>query len=72
MSLRSGFGLHLAKPIDPAELVAACGALARQRVSRWAYPRFLFDNTSNTTPATSAAPPRIGGSGTVFCLSAVA
>jgi CheY-like chemotaxis protein len=33
-ALRSGFSLHLAKPIDPAELVAAIGALARQRVSR--------------------------------------
>jgi PAS domain S-box-containing protein len=33
-ALRSGFDLHLAKPIDPAELVAAVGALARQRVSR--------------------------------------
>jgi PAS domain S-box-containing protein len=33
-ALRSGFSLHLAKPIDPTELVAAIGALARQRVSR--------------------------------------
>jgi CheY-like chemotaxis protein len=33
-ALRSGFSLHLAKPIDPAELVAGIGALARQRVSR--------------------------------------
>lgn len=29
-SLRSGFEMHLAKPIDPAELVAAVGALARR------------------------------------------
>ena len=27
-TLRSGFQLHLAKPIDPAELIAAVGALA--------------------------------------------
>jgi PAS domain S-box-containing protein len=33
-ALRRGFNLHLAKPIDPAELIAAVGALARQRVSR--------------------------------------
>ena len=33
-ALRSGFGLHLAKPIDPAELVAAVGALARRRTVR--------------------------------------
>jgi PAS domain S-box-containing protein len=33
-ALRSGFSLHLAKPIDPAELVAAVGALVRQRVNR--------------------------------------
>jgi len=33
-ALRSGFGLHLAKPIDPAELVAAVGALARHRTGR--------------------------------------
>ena len=33
-ALRSGFGLHLSKPIDPAELVAAVGALARHRVNR--------------------------------------
>jgi CheY-like chemotaxis protein len=30
-TLRSGFEMHLAKPIDPAELVAAVGALARRR-----------------------------------------
>lgn len=30
-SLRSGFEMHLAKPIDPAELVAAVGALARRQ-----------------------------------------
>ena len=29
-SLRSGFEMHLAKPIDPAELIAAVGALARR------------------------------------------
>jgi PAS domain S-box-containing protein len=29
-SMRSGFEMHLAKPIDPAELVAAVGALARR------------------------------------------
>jgi PAS domain S-box-containing protein len=33
-ALRSGFGLHLAKPIDPADLINAVGALARQRVNR--------------------------------------
>jgi CheY-like chemotaxis protein len=32
-SLRSGFEMHLAKPIDPAELVAAVGALARRHVT---------------------------------------
>ena len=30
-ALRSGFGLHLTKPIDPVELVAAIAALARER-----------------------------------------
>jgi PAS domain S-box-containing protein len=30
-ALRSGFQMHLAKPIDPAELVAAVSALARRR-----------------------------------------
>jgi CheY-like chemotaxis protein len=29
-ALRSGFEMHLAKPIDPAELVAAVGSLARR------------------------------------------
>src|SRR4030095_6480106 len=29
-SMRSGFEMHLAKPIDPAELVAAVSALARR------------------------------------------
>lgn len=32
-SLRSGFEMHLAKPIDPAELIAAIGALARREKS---------------------------------------
>ena len=31
-ALRSGFQMHLAKPIDPGELVAAVAALARQHV----------------------------------------
>ena len=30
-ALRSGFQLHLAKPIDPAELMAAVASLAKQR-----------------------------------------
>jgi CheY-like chemotaxis protein len=30
-SLRAGFGMHLAKPIDPGELIAAVTALARRR-----------------------------------------
>ena len=30
-ALESGFEMHLAKPIDPAELVAAIRALARRR-----------------------------------------
>jgi CheY-like chemotaxis protein len=33
-ALRSGFGLHMAKPIDPAVLIATVGALAHQRVNR--------------------------------------
>ena len=33
-ALRSGFQLHLAKPIDPAELMAAIASLAKQRVGR--------------------------------------
>jgi PAS domain S-box-containing protein len=33
-ALRSGFGLHLSKPIDPAELVAAVDALMRRRALR--------------------------------------
>jgi CheY-like chemotaxis protein len=32
-ALRSGFQLHLAKPIDPAELMAAVASLAKQRVN---------------------------------------
>jgi PAS domain S-box-containing protein len=32
-ALRSGFQLHLSKPIDPAELMAAIAALARRAVS---------------------------------------
>jgi PAS domain S-box-containing protein len=31
-ALKSGFEMHLAKPIDPAELIAAVQALARRRV----------------------------------------
>jgi PAS domain S-box-containing protein len=31
-SMRSGFEMHLAKPIDPTELIAAVGALARRHV----------------------------------------
>jgi CheY-like chemotaxis protein len=30
-ALRSGFEMHLSKPLDPSELVAAVGALARRR-----------------------------------------
>ena len=30
-ALKSGFEMHLAKPIDPAELIAAVHALARRR-----------------------------------------
>jgi PAS domain S-box-containing protein len=30
-ALRAGFGMHLAKPVDPAELVAAVAALTRNR-----------------------------------------
>jgi len=29
--LKSGFEMHLTKPIDPAELIAAVKALARRR-----------------------------------------
>ena len=32
-ALHSGFEMHLAKPIDPAELIAAVMALARRRSS---------------------------------------
>ena len=31
-ALRSGFQLHLAKPIDPGELLAAIASLAKRRV----------------------------------------
>ena len=31
-ALASGFQIHVAKPIDPAELVATVAALARRRV----------------------------------------
>jgi CheY-like chemotaxis protein len=30
-ALRAGFGMHLAKPVDPAELVAAVAAMTRGR-----------------------------------------
>ncbi len=33
-ALRSGFQLHLAKPIDPGELMAAIASLAKQKISR--------------------------------------
>jgi CheY-like chemotaxis protein len=33
-ALRGGFEMHLAKPIDPSELVAAVAALARRRAAR--------------------------------------
>ena len=33
-ALRAGFQIHLAKPIDPAELVTTIAALARRFVSR--------------------------------------
>ena len=33
-SLQSGFQIHLAKPVDPAELVVAVAALAK-RIRRW-------------------------------------
>ena len=33
-ALRAGFHMHLAKPIDPTELVAAVGALAKRAPSR--------------------------------------
>jgi len=32
-ALRSGFEMHLAKPVDPAELIAAVKALSRRRTS---------------------------------------
>jgi CheY-like chemotaxis protein len=32
-TLRSGFEMHLAKPIDPSELIAAVASLARRRSS---------------------------------------
>lgn len=33
-ALRSGFEMHLAKPVDPAELIAAVKALSRRRTSQ--------------------------------------
>jgi len=33
-ALQAGFQMHLAKPVDPAELIVAVAALARQRPSR--------------------------------------
>ena len=30
-ALRAGFGMHLAKPVDPGELVAAVAAMTRPR-----------------------------------------
>jgi len=33
-TLRAGFQIHLAKPIDPAELVTTIAALARRFVSK--------------------------------------
>ena len=33
-SLQSGFQMHLAKPVDPAELIVAVAALAKQIPSR--------------------------------------
>jgi CheY-like chemotaxis protein len=32
-AMRSGFEMHLAKPIDPSELIAAVASLARRRSS---------------------------------------
>jgi CheY-like chemotaxis protein len=42
-ALRAGFQVHLAKPIDPAELVTAIGALAQR-----GGPDSLEDRASNT------------------------
>jgi DNA-binding response OmpR family regulator len=42
--LRAGFQMHLAKPIDPAELVTTIASLARRFVTR--------------TPDVTADPPR--------------
>jgi CheY-like chemotaxis protein len=33
-TLRSGFEMHLAKPIDPSELIAAVASLARRRIPK--------------------------------------
>jgi DNA-binding response OmpR family regulator len=33
-ALRAGFQIHLAKPIDPAELVTTIAALARRFIER--------------------------------------
>ena len=30
-ALQAGFQMHLAKPVDPAELIVAVAALAKQR-----------------------------------------
>jgi DNA-binding response OmpR family regulator len=35
-ALRAGFQIHLAKPIDPAELVTTIAALAKRFVTRHA------------------------------------
>jgi DNA-binding response OmpR family regulator len=32
--LRTGFNIHMAKPIDPAELITSVAALARRFTSR--------------------------------------
>jgi DNA-binding response OmpR family regulator len=39
-ALKAGFQIHLAKPIDPAELVATIAALAK---------RFTFEKSEDTS-----------------------
>jgi CheY-like chemotaxis protein len=38
MSLASGFQMHLAKPVDPLELIVAVAGLVSRRMERHAVP----------------------------------
>jgi CheY-like chemotaxis protein len=49
-ALRSGFQLHLAKPVDPGELMAAIAALAKRASPDWHPITHLRTSLAMATP----------------------